>query len=40
MKVTREELTNLIKAKDWKAVEKADVSQITDMSSMFREFEV
>jgi len=36
MQVTREQLDRLIKDKDWAAVEQADVSEITDMSSLFK----
>jgi len=36
MQVTREQLDRLIKDKDWTAVEQADVSEITDMSGLFR----
>jgi len=37
--VTREELISLIEAEDWKAVEDADVSQITNMFALFKDSE-
>jgi len=36
MQVTREQLDRLIEDNDWTAVEQADVSEITDMSGLFK----
>jgi len=36
MQITREQLDRLIEDKDWTAVEQADVSEITDMSGLFK----
>jgi len=36
MQITREQLDRLIKDKDWTAVEQADVSELTDMSGLFK----
>jgi len=36
MQITREQLDRLIEDKDWAAVEQADVSEVTDMSGLFK----